>query len=208
MFAYFRTVELEHTSTTTASLWGKRCEVVTSPILWRWFEPDLDYRFAGFEAQSAAWDASTEDRLFVDMTDLDTRDSCHWAPLPTDFTKRTWTRQRMCGCQPMHPFAAFGLPIGKPSSASTAVSFSAYTGSGTLFEAADRHGICTVALWSPSGRLPGWEVTFDRLDQEPEAVRGEIGLSLERSNAGGGCVSWSMEVVSIYQCSRVTRSLQ
>ena len=157
------------------------------------FEPDLDYRFAGFEAQSAAWDASTEDRLFVDMTDLDT------GGIPV--TGLRYQRglhkanvDQAAGC------AGASLCIHSPLSDCPLASHRECLNGRVVFQPTlglgryskqpiDTESVPRRPLEPAAGASQDWEVTFDRLDQEPGGrVRGEIGLSLERGQMQEGDV--------------------
>mgnify|MGYP001179065873 CR=1 FL=1 len=194
MFAYFRTVELEHTSTTRPLPFGERdVKWLHLRFFGGVFEPDLDYRFAGFEAQSAAWDATTEDRLFVDMTDLDT------GGIPV--TGLRYQRglhkanvDQAAGC------AGASLCIHSPLSDCPLASHRECLNGRVVFQPTlglgryskqpiDTESVPRRPLEPAAGASQDWEVTFDRLDQEPGGrVRGEIGLSLERGQMQEGDV--------------------
>ncbi|MBM65275.1 MAG: hypothetical protein CMH55_03460 [Myxococcales bacterium] len=192
MFAYFRTVELDHTSSARPLPYGERdLKWLHLRFLGGVFDPALDYRFADFEAQSAAWDAFGEDRLFVDMSDLDT------AGIPV--TGLRYQRGLHKANVDQAPRCApANVCIGSPLSdcpldrhrdcLNGRVVFQTTLAVGRYSkQAIDTEAVPRRPMQPAAGASQDWEVTFDRLDEEAGGrISGEIGLTLERGHTQEG----------------------
>jgi len=194
VFAYWRTVELDHNSSARPLPFVEReLKWLHLRFLGGTFDPALDYRFAGFEAQAAAWDAMSEDRLFVDMSDLET------GGIPV--TGLRYQRglhkanvDQAAGC------AGAGLCILSPLSDCPLERHRACLNGRVVFDTAlglgryskvpvDTDAVPRRPQEPAAGSSQDWEVTFERLDQEAGGrVVGEIGLTLERGHLQEGDV--------------------